>query len=789
MEIFTLLKSNFKHKKGSSISVIILMTIISLALSTILSVDKNISSRYDEAIKNIEVGDLNFFISDLNDVDSITSKVKNNENVDHVLKEEMLSSKVIINNNKSNNNKSTNSYLMKKYDKNNFEYNVYDESGLKFIDNKQELQEGEAYVPISFKEMHNCNLGDIIEVSNKKIKIKGFIEEPFIGATTMGIKQFFINEKDFNDLYKIRFIDEESIENKKETDVVGYFLVSVFQKEDSKLSSVLLQKEINKESKIVNLSLISLSKEQSKNYTGMFAGIISSVLFVFVFLLFIVILIVITHSIGSSIEIDYVNLGILKSQGFTKSLLIKIYFYQYLISQLIGAGIGIILSLFIIPYICRIFSIMTGLLPSNKVAIVEVFVLSALIILISSLLIILKTRKIGKVSPIIAISGGREEVYFDNSIKLPINKKSLSLSLAIRQLFSNKKQYISSLLIASILCFFMISVSSLNNVMDNKKIVESFGGFFSDFAINYNKSNDLKEEIEEKISNISKIEENFQYNSNYFTLDENEIYGQILDKPSFYKSVIKGREPKYNNEIIITEITAELLGKTIGDKVKVTYKEESQEFIICGIYQCTNDSGYTFGMLLDGMKRLDKNYKINWVDYTLKDTNKVDEILEMLKKNYGEKITVKDMREDDDMIEYIEIAIKALNVLIYGLSIIFVLVVSVMVCSRMFLKEKKEFGIYKSIGFTTNHLRLLFSIRFLLVSIVGSLIGFTFNYLFNDKLMSMILKSMGIFKFETDYNIQSVLIPCLLISISYFVFSYLLSYKIKKVSVKELITE
>ncbi|MCI6190608.1 MAG: hypothetical protein MR691_11825, partial [Clostridium sp.] len=326
MEIFTLLKSNFKHKKGSSISVIILMTIISLALSTILSVDKNISSRYDEAIKNIKVGDLNFFISDLNDVDSITSKVKNNENVDYVLKEEMLSSKVII-----NNNKSTNSYLMKKYDKNNFEYNVYDESGLKFIDNKQELQEGEAYVPISFKEMHNCNLGDIIEVSNKKIKIKGFIEEPFIGATTMGIKQFFINEKDFNDLYKIRLIDEESIENKKETDVVGYFLVSVFQKEDSKLSSVLLQKEINKESKIVNLSLISLSKEQSKNYTEMFSNNITSLLFTFVILLFIVVLIVINHSIESSIEIDYVNLGILKSQGFTKSLLRKIYLYQYLI--------------------------------------------------------------------------------------------------------------------------------------------------------------------------------------------------------------------------------------------------------------------------------------------------------------------------------------------------------------------------------------------------------------------------------------------------------------------------
>lgn len=788
MEIFTLLKSNFKHKKGSCISLIILMTIISLALSTIISVNKNISNRYKEATKNVKIGDLNFFISDLNDVDTMISKIKNNENVDYVLKEEMLFSKVNI-----NNKKSLNSYFIKKYDKNNFNYKVYDESNIRFLKNVEELKEGEAYVPISFKEMYKCNIGDIIKIpyknEKKEIKIKGFIEEPFIGSSNMGLKQFFINEKDFNELYKIKLIDEESIENKKETDVVGYFLVSVFSKEDSKLSPVLLQKEINKESKIVNLSLISLSKEQSKSYTEMFSNNISSILYTFIFLLFIVVLIVINHSIESSIEIDYVNLGILKSQGFTKDLLRKIYLYQYLISQLIGLIIGIILSLFIIPYICRLFSTMTGLLPSGNIEIFKILFLSALIILITFFLIMIKTRKIGKVSPIIAISGGREEIYFNNSLKLPISKKLLSLTLTIRQIFSNKKQYISSLIIAAILCFFMISVTSLNNFMNDEKLLESFGTLFSDFSINYNKSINLKGEVEEKVANISKIEESFSYENIYFMVDENNINGEILNDTSFYRSVIKGREPKYDNEIVVTEILSELLGKTIGDKVNIAYKENDLEFIICGIYQYTNDAGYDFGMSLDGMKRLDKNYEMNCIDYNVKNKDKIDEILKMLKKDYGNKITIKDMREDDEIIKYIEIAVKALNFLIYSLSVIFVLVVSVMVCGRVFLKEKKEFGIYKSQGFTTNYLRILFSIRFFLISIVGSFIGFIFNYLFNDKIMSMLLKNMGISNFKTTYTLRSVLIPCIVINISYLMFSYLLSYKIKKVSVKELITE
>lgn len=783
MEIFTLLKSNFKHKKGSCISVIILMTIISLALSTVISVNKNISNRYKEATKDVKIGDLNFFISDLSDVDTMISKIKNNENVDYVLKEEMLCSKVTI-----NNKKSSNSYFIKKYDKNNFNYKVYDESNIRFLKNVEELKEGEAYVPISFKEMYKCNIGDIIKIpyknEKKEIKIKGFIEEPFIGSSNMGLKQFFINEKDFNDLYKIKLKSKE-----KDSDILGYFLISVFSKEDSKLSPVLLQKEINKESKIVNLSLISLSKEQSKSYTEIFSKNISAILYTFIFLLFIVVLIVINHSIESSIEIDYVNLGILKSQGFTKDLLRKIYLYQYLISQLIGLIIGIILSLFIIPYICRLFSTITGLLPSSNIEIFKILPLSIVIILITFFLIMIKTRKIGKISPIIAISGGREEVYFNNSLKLSINKKLLSLTLTIRQIFSNKKQYISSLIIAAILCFFMISVTSLNNFMNNKKLLESFGTLFSDFSINYNKSINLKGEVEEKIANISKIEESFSYENIYFMVDENNINGEILNDTSFYRSVIKGREPKYDNEIVVTEILLELLGKTIGDKVTIAYKENDLEFIICGIYQYTNDAGYDFGMSLDGMKRLDKNYEMNCIDYNVKNKDKIDEILKMLKKDYENKITIKDMREDDEITKYIEIAIKALNFLIYSLSVIFVLVVSVMVCGRMFLKEKKEFGIYKSQGFTTNYLRLLFSIRFFLISIAGSFIGFISNYLFNDKIMSMLLKNMGISNFKTTYTLESVLIPCIVITLSYLVFSYLLSYKIKKVSVKELITE
>ncbi|NLK96407.1 MAG: ABC transporter permease [Clostridiales bacterium] len=787
MEIFTLIKSNFKHKKASIFGVVILMILISLSISTIVSVNKNISNRYNEATEEVKVGDLNFFISDLKNVDEIISNMKNNK-VDYISKDPILSIKLSINDISLGSTS-----FIKKYKKEDFKYKVYDNSSLSFIENPEELKESEAYVPISYQELYKCNVGDIIKInykdSIKEIKIKGFIEEPFIGSSTMGVKLFYTNEKDFNELYDARIKDEASLLNKKYADIAGAYLVSVFAKEDSNFSDVLLKKELNKESNIVDLSIFSLSKDQSKNYTEMFGKVISSILFAFIFLLFIVVLIVIGHSISTGIEMEYANLGILKAQGFTKSQLRKIYFYQYFIAQLIGMIIGIIISITIIPFICRIFSTLTGLLPSTKIDLLQVLAILGVLLVITSLFIIINTRKIGRISPVVAISGGREQIYFNNSIKIPIKKNCLSIFLALRQILSNKKQYLSSLIIIVILSFFMISVSSLNNIMNEKYFDELFGGILSDVYINYGNSFELKDEVEDKISKISKIEDSFHCNSMYFTVDEEEICGQILDNTDLYKSITEGRTPKYDNEIVVTKIVAELLGKNIGDKVNITYKEETKEFIICGIYQCTNDTGYVFGMSLDGVRRINKDYKVQGLDYVIKDKEKINDIIDLLKKDYGEKLTIKNVIENDDTTEYIMMAVDVINVIIYTLSILFVFIVSIMVCGRMFLKERTEFGIYKAEGFTTNYLRVLFSIRFFIVALLGSGIGFVLNYLLNDKVMNVLLRSLGIFNYETKYNTESVLIPCLLIPISYFIFSYIISYKIKRVSVKELIVE
>ena len=127
-----------------------------------------------------------------------------------------------------------------------------------------------------------------------------------------------------------------------------------------------------------------------------------------------------------------------------------------------------------------------------------------------------------------------------------------------------------------------------------------FGSIDSDLSIKYN-STDLVEEVEEFLNKEIKVKESFGLVNRYFTIDGEEVLGQILEKPSYYESIIDGRIPKYDNEIIVTEIVADYLGKNIGDTVEITYKDIKKDFLIVGIYQRVNDLGNIFNKYQKGL--------------------------------------------------------------------------------------------------------------------------------------------------------------------------------------------
>lgn len=442
MEIIILIKANIRHKKGSFLSVLLLMFILSAALTSIISVNQNIKTRSGEALDSVGVGDLVVFISDLNCTDEMISKVTSHPEVAAVELFSTFTSKLTVNGISQDT-----STFFSEYKPEEHPYQIYSEREMSFINHSEALKEGEIYVPISFMRLYECEIGDTAIVSraggSEIFKIKGFFEEPFLGAEMIEPKIALIGTEDFDRIYETRVSTLDELV-KNSYIISGWNLVNIYQKQESTMSMSELRKTLNRDTDILNYGYGSLSKDQSELYTLMFTQIISGILYSFIILLFVIVLIVMGHSISTGIEMDYVNLGILKSQGFTKETLRKVFLYQYLLAETIGIVFGLLMSIPAIHWLNGVFVPLTGLLASSKIAIATCGGLLLLILMISCLFVFTMTKKISEISPMRAISSGRENVFFTSKLNRPIDGSALNFKLAVRQLTSNMRAYLSS---------------------------------------------------------------------------------------------------------------------------------------------------------------------------------------------------------------------------------------------------------------------------------------------------------------------------------------------------------
>lgn len=82
-----------------------------------------------------------------------------------------------------------------------------------------------------------------------------------------------------------------------------------------------------------------------------------------------------------------------------------------------------------------------------------------------------------------------------------------------------------------------------------------------------------------------------------------------------------------------------------------------------------------------------------------------------------------------------------------------------------------------------------FAIRFLIVSLIGSAAGSLLSVLFTQNTLTAVFRFVGISSFNTEFTLLTFIIPVAIIALSFFVFSFLASNKIKKVEIKELVIE
>lgn len=783
MEIFTLLKANIRKKKGTFLSILILMAIISAVTTAIFSVRDNYNKGLLDALQNADWGATTVVVKSESLTDELRTAVEANDLVERVDYYKAL----CANGAQFENMSEGNSWFLMKM-RNGLRLYREDFSG--FETEIPRLKKGEIYLPLGLKEKFSCKIGDTITVQiifgeTADFTIKGFVLEPSQGSMMIGWKQVFISSEDFDEIYQTCKPLETAETN------LDLTVLSIHRNPDYELSPVKFQRKLNLETGIVDAAIGALNQEQSMRYSTLMPDIVLDIVMVFIVLLFVVVLIVMSHSISTEIETDYTMLGILKSQGFLSGKIRLVFFLQYMLAQLAGMLVGNLAAIPIERQLSRLCRSITGALPSFGLSVGKSALYTALILLCSMLIIFIKTHKLMKISPVRAISGGREEIYFDSRLNAPITKRGLSASLALRQFTSGSKRYLGIILIGAILSFSMITIQLVENLLTSKSALSSMGISTADLLLYYRQA---KEEdmagAEKVIQAYSEITESNRQLQQYVSLNGESLSCEIYEKPECISGILQGREPKYANEILITEMVGDTLDLKMGDKVTVSSKNQSAEYMISGIYQSISDSGMCFAMNFEGAENIGINTAYAYRTYVLSDNSRLPEIVGEIEETYGGFIGVEMYDEENSSIqdEYNEI-VNILKLIIYSFSILFAFVVVRMVCVKTFVQERKDIGIYKAIGFTSQRLRLGFAIRFFLVALTGALLGALLSLLFSARVLNAIFGLIGLSKLTLEYSGTAVCIPALAIGLSFFIFSYFTSGRIRKVEIRELVVE
>ena len=776
-----LFTAGLKQHKGSLLGIGLLMFLISLSLGALLNIWFNAENYTQSELERAGFGALTVWVSDLSDGDSLTTQIQALPEVSAVNEQELIYANYSIAGQESDSEGQLITFLPEEN-----RYRFFNEDLSAYRQDAPQIAAGEIYISPSLISLFGVQIGDDITFSiarggkNAVFTVKGFYEDPFMGSARIGMKGFLICQQDHEKIAQL--IEDAGIDALSRDGA----MLHIFS--DSTLTTAELNSVINTHTPLAEYTEFAHSVEAISGFMLVLQKAFMALLMAFILVLLAVLFVVLSHSLASTIEEDYVNMGILKTIGLSNEALRRIQLLQYTSSLLLGMILGLILS---VPASRLASSLMletTGLRMPSQLPFVWSALAFAAIFLLFIVFIVWKTAKIERISPMKAIRGETERKNFKRT-RLPVLRGThLSLSLAKRQIMLEKKKYLSACFIALLLVFFTAMIGRVDTWLgpDGKGMMDAFNP--ADHDLGVQTFGQLKaEEAEERVRAYSDITESYLLAMPGVAVNGIDYTANVIDQPERFH-LLEGRTCTAADEIVVTEFVAADLGVGIGDVLTVAGNNGESTYMISGLYSCANDMGDNIGMSLEGYLKIGRDDPQIWCHhYFLADPSQKTIIMETLQSTYGGDIHIHENTWPG--LAGIISAMQLLVVFMYTMVVLFILIVTLMTGSKLLLAEQRDMGIYKALGLTEQKLRLAFALRFGLTAALGAGLGIILSALLTDTLISNVMKLAGISNFASSLTVSTTLLPAATVIGVFTGFAYLAAGKIKKMDLAVLITE
>ena len=810
MENQMIIRAGMKRHKGSLFGIAILMFLTALSLTAVLMIAFAGNSYIREEMERAGFGDLTAWTADVPDMEFLLESIQEQEGVEVAEVQRLIFSEYETNGMESDSegqmipwSRSENGLSAKEPSSQEQEsgsgtdftgerYRFFRDDLSGYAKTPAEIGEQEVYVSPSMKSMMDLEPGDTITFpiarggQNISLTVAGYYEDPFMGSSMIGMKGFLISEKTYEEILSV--IEESGM------DALARDGSMIHMETAEGITVSEMNRVLTTNTPLSMYTEFIHSAETIAGFMMILQNAFSALFAAFAVVLLGAALAVMGHSISGLVEQEWKNYGILKTIGFTGKQLTGQVMMQYMTAVGSGVVLGMLLAIPVSGQISRMMVTTTGVLLPIRFPILPCMGVLAVLLLLSAGFCFLRLLRLGRISPMAAIR--RENGEQDNRGKhmgynprIPvIRAKGLTFHLALRQVLTGRKRYISACLVAAMLVFFASLAGRINGWLgtDGKGMMDAFNPADLDLGVQV-LGKLPAQEMEQMVLSYTDITDSYLLAMPSVSVNGKNYTANVITEPERFH-ISAGQTCRKKDEVVLTEVLAADLGAEVGDLVTIRGNKGSREFRVSGIYHCANDMGANLGMNREGYLSIGEDDSRLWCyHYFLSDTSRKQALTEELEQTYGGDVHVHE-NSWPGLFGIIS-AMHVLIIFLYGVSAVFICIVTGMAGARILDTEQKDIGIYKSIGCSVQMLRFSFALRFGLVSAVGAVIGTLAAVCFTDVIVSSVMRLAGISNFASGNTPGSILFPGLAVTFLFLWFAWLLAGRIRREDMNVLTAE
>lgn len=614
--------------------------------------------------------------------------------------------------------------------------------------------DGEIYVPICYMKDGTTRVGDKAVIYGKSFTVAGFLRDSQMNSLLSSSKRFLVSEHDYAEIKNFgspEYLIEFRLKNLSELGAFETAYTSAGLEANGPTITYPLYKTLNAISDGMMIAVILL---------------ISVLVVAIAFMC-------IRFTLLAKIEDDYREIGVMKAIGLRVSDIKKIYIAKYAALAAGGCILGFALSFVFKGMLLENIRLYMGESEHSSFALLFGIVGVLLVFLAIIAYVNHVLTRFRKISAAEAIRFGTSQDRSSKAKLFCLSRSRLlntNMFLGIKDVLARKRLYATMLAVLVLSAFIIIVPLNMYNTISSKGFITYMGIGKSDLRVDIQQTDHISEkaaEIAKAMGSDSSISQFTVLTTKTFQVrskdgSEERIKVELGDHSVFPVKYSHGRAPATENEIALSVINANELGKKVGDIVTLLIEGKERTLTVSGIYSDITNGGKTAKAVF-----ADPSADIMWsvISAELPDKSLVESKVAEYKDRYN---FAKVSEIDEYITQTYSSTLSSIQKASYAaivVALMITMLVTLLFMKMLITKDRYTTAVMKALGFTNSDIKAQYVSRSVFVLVIGIVLGTLLANTLGEVLSGMLISSFGAssFKFVVNPLYAYLLSPLMMI--------------------------